>query len=71
MYIAKKYKLFFETKHLNISIIHFKMNLYMLIKRYPRWKKLSLSAYYFENNFKMIKIVCKKNEHEWRLEEYK
>ena len=38
-------------------------------KEISLFKNLSLSAYYFKNNFKIIKLVCKKNGNDFRLQE--
>ena len=51
----KKAPKLFEMVGLNKSTLYFKINLYNLLKKYPR-----LQINYLKNNFKKIKSVCKK-----------
>ena len=41
------------------STIMFKINLFMLVKKYPKLKNLSLSMNYFKRLFKQIEFICK------------
>ena len=72
-YIWKKLKnveYFFVIVDLSSPIINFKVNFYKFIKKYPPLKNSMLSAYYFKNYFKMIKLVSKKHENEFSLEDF-
>ena len=51
----------FETLNQSKSIIYFQINWYKFLKKYPSLKTSTLSSNHFENNFKLIKMVCKTN----------
>ena len=71
-YILRKFKnteYFLGTISLGSFTIYVKINFYTLIKKYSRLKNSSLSAHYFKNIFKIIKLLCKKNRNEFGVEE--
>ena len=52
---------FFDRVGLSRSNIYFKIRLYKFLCKFPALRNLTLTSSYFENNFKMIKKVCKTN----------
>ena len=51
---------FFDNVGQSRSTIYFKISLYKLLRKYHLLKTSILQSSYFKNNFKAIKIICKK-----------
>ena len=56
------------VKKFNISKarINFKIGIVEFINTYLRMEKLGISLYYFTNNFRIIKEICKENASEFK-----
>ena len=48
------------------STINFKIGIVQLIDDYPKMKKSSISLHFLENNFRIIKEVCREHSPEFQ-----
>ena len=61
--LLKKFKnseIFFDNIGQSRLTRYFKISLYKFLKKYPLLKTSTLQSSYFKNNFKAIKVVCKR-----------